>query len=249
MGNHPSVTADKIVFGSMRMHEYDYPIAYWVALFSQLHDLGITTFHSSTEYESFPMYCEALSVFYTQFPEKKIRHIVKLAEPNFHIQEFSEALMAEKVAEYCTKLQTDSLHCVQWMWRGNLSDHTVRLAAFNQQYPAIEAAVLKLKAQGLVENFHCFPYDTEFAKAAIEKEAIDGLVVYRNKMETEYDPALETAARLGKHNYIIRPLFGGEALKLENETPRSLLQFALDFPNIDGAVLSISAYEKIKQII
>lgn len=249
MGNHQSVTADKIVFGSMRMHEYDYPIDYWVTLFGQLHDLGITTFHSSSEYESFPMYCEALSIFHTQFPEKKIRHIVKLAEPHFHIQEFSEALMAQKVADYLEKLQTGSLHCVQWMWRGNLSDHAERLKAFNSQYPKIEAAAEKLKAKGLIENFHCFPYDTEFAKAAIQKKAFDGLVVYRNKMETENDQALQMAVELGKHNYIIRPLLGGQALKLENETPRSLLQFALDFPNIDGAVLSISAYEKVKQIL
>lgn len=249
MENHQSVTPDKIVFGSMRMHEYDYPIDYWVTLLGQLHDLGITTFHSSSEYESFPMYCEALSLFHKRFPEKKIKHIVKLAEPHFHIHEFSEELMVQKVAEYLEKLQTKSLHCVQWMWRGTISEPAQRLSNFNKEYPKIEAAVAKLKTQGLIENFHCFPYDIEFAKAAIQKSAIDGLVVYRNKMETENDEVLQMAVDSGKHNYIIRPLFGGEALKLEHETPRSLLQFALDFPNIDGAVLSISAYEKIKQIL
>lgn len=249
MANHPSVAADQIVFGSMRMHEYDHPIDYWVQLFSDLHDLGVTTFHSSSEYESFEMYCKALSVFYHRFPDKKIKHIVKLAEPNFHIHEFSRDAMMQKVDEYLVKLQTDSLYCVQWMWRGDLSNHPQRLENFEKSYPEIEKAVADLKSKNKIEHFHCFPYDLASAKFAIEQKAIDGLVVYRNKMETEYDEVLQIAADLGKRNYIIRPLFGGKALQLEGQTPRSLLQFALDFPNIDGAILSISSLEKIKQIL
>lgn len=233
----------------MRMLEYDFPVAYWVNLFSELHDLGITTWHSSTEYESFGLYCEVLADFSRQFPEKKIKHMVKLAEPHFHINEFSAELLNAKVSEYLEKLNTESLFCVQWMWRGELSDNPKRAQLFEESYPEIEKSVSDLKASGKIENFHCFPYDIGFAEAVLDKKAIDGLVVYRNKLETEYDLQLQKSAELGKKNFIIRPLFAGKALELKGETPKSLLEFALDFPNVEGAVLSISSVKKIKQIL
>lgn len=240
---------DKIIFGSMRMLEYDFPAAYWVNLFSDLHDLGVRTWHSSSEYESFELFCEVVGKFGKTFPDKPIRHMVKLAEPHFHVNTFDAGLLSQKVDEYLDKLQTDSLYCVQWMWRGDLSDNERRKALFLESYPAIEKAVAALKQSGKIENFHCFPYDAGFAQAALNTKAIDGLVVYRNKLETEYDGLLQQAARAGKRSFIIRPLFGGKALELESETPRSLLRFALDMPNVDGAVLSISSIEKITQIL
>lgn len=244
-----AMAPDKIIFGSMRMLEYDFPVAYWVDLFSGLHDLGVATWHSSVEYESFGLFCEVVSAFRKKFPEKKIRHMVKLAEPHFHVNRFDAGLLNEKVAEYLEKLQTDSLYCVQWMWRGDLSDNEGRKRLFLESYPEIEKAVTALRQSGKIENFHCFPYDAGFAQAALDKQAINGLVVYRNKLETEYDPLLQQAARAGKRNFIIRPLFGGKALELEGETPRSLLRFALDMPSVDGAVLSISSIGKITQIL
>ncbi len=232
----------------MRMLEYDYSKAYWVKLFSDLHDLGIRIFHSSTEYESFGFYCEVLDEFYRNYPEKKIAHIVKLAEPHFHVNEFSQTLFDEKVNEYLKKLQTDSLFCVQWMWRGDLSDNEQRKALFLDASDAISKAVSKSKSDGKIENFHCFPYDMAFADAAISQDFIDGLVVYRNILETEADEVLKRAYDLGKTNFIIRPLFAKKALE-SNKTPKQLVEFALDFPGVEGAVLSISSVEKIKQIL
>lgn len=240
---------DKIIFGSMRMLEYDFPAAYWVNLFSDLHDLGVRIWHSSSEYESFGLFCEVVDKFRKTFPDKPIKHMVKLAEPHFHVNTFDAGLLNQKVDEYLKKLQTDSLYCVQWMWRGDLSDNERRKALFLENYPAIEKAVAALRQSGRIENFHCFPYDAGFAQAVLNSKAIDGLVVYRNKLETEYDELLQQAAQAGKHSFIIRPLFGGKALELEGETPRSLLRFALDMPNVDGAVLSISSIGKITQIL
>lgn len=244
-----AMAPDKIIFGSMRMLEYDFPAAYWVNLFSELHDLGIRIWHSSSEYESFDLYCDVMAEFQKQFPNKVVKHMVKLAEPHFHVNEFSETLFEEKVDDYLRKLDAESLFCVQWMWRGDLSDNENRRKLFLESYPEIEKSVQKLKQNRKIENFHCFPYDVNFAEAVIDKPAVDGLVVYRNKLETEYDNLLEESARNGKSNFIIRPLFAGKALELEGETPRSLLQFALGKAGVEGAVLSISSVDKIKQIL
>lgn len=88
-----------------------------------------------------------------------------------------------------------------------------------------------------------------FAEAAVNQNFIDGLVVYRNVLETEADAVLQLSSDLGKKNFIIRPLFGGKALEAQRQTPKDLVEFALDFPNVEGAVLSISSLEKIKQIL
>jgi hypothetical protein len=135
------------------------------------------------------------------------------------------------------------------MWRGDLSDNEKRKRLFLEASDAISKSVHDLKAQGKIENFHCFPYDMDFAEAAVNRDFIDGLVVYRNVLETEADEVLRLSSDLGKKNFIIRPLFGGKALGATHQTPKDLVEFALDFPSVAGAVLSISSLEKIKQIL
>ena len=243
------ITPKDIVFGSMRMLEYDYSLAYWVDLFSKLHDAGVTKFHSSIEYESFSFYCDVLTVFYQEYPEKKIKHIVKLAEPSFHEHQFNQEQLFNKVEEYLLKLNTEKLYGVQWMWRGNLENHQERLLNFTSQYSNIKESIIALKENHKIDNFFCFPYDANFANSVIQQEQIDGLIVYRNVFETEYDDTIDLSASLNKKNYILRPLFGGKAVSHDNKSPKELVQWALDFSKIEGAIISISSIAKFEEII
>lgn len=243
------VSPKNLVFGSMRMLEYNYPLEYWVTLFNDLYENGVTTFHSSDEYESFPFFCEALSVFQQQHPTKKVKHIVKIAEPHFHVQSFDANLLEEKINTYCLRLNVSKIDVVQWMWRGNLENHQERESLFETFYPKMEQAILQLKSKNTIDQFCCFPYNPEFALAAIQKSQIDGLVVYRNIQEQEYDTALQLAAKLDKKSYVLRPLNAGKALKENNDTPSTLVNWSLDLPNIEGAIVSISSLSKLNEII
>lgn len=249
MNYNNSILPENIVFGSMRMLEHDYSLEHWVDLFQDLYDSGVTTFHSSNEYESFALFCEALAVFQKKNPEMRIKHIVKIAEPHFHINSFDANLLEEKINEYCRHLNVSTIDVVQWMWRGDLQDNAAREQLFEEYYPEMEKAILYLKQSNKINQFCCFPYNVEFALSAIKKEHIDGLIVYRNVIEQEYDTALELAAKLNKKSYILRPLNAGKALNIENQSPKSLVQWALDFPNIEGAIISISSISRLKEII
>jgi hypothetical protein len=241
--------SQKLVFGSMRMLEYSYSLEYWVDLFEDLYDFGVTTFHSSNEYESFPFFCKVITVFQKKNPDKKIHHIIKIAEPHFNINTFDANLLEGKINEYCRNLNVSSIENIQWMWRGNLQNNVQREQLFDRNYPEIEKAILNLKKTNKIKKFYCFPYNLDFALSAIKKDQIDGLIVYRNVLEKEYDTALKLGAKLNKKSYIIRPLNAGKALSGVNQSSKSLVQWALNFPNIEGAIISISSVSRLKEII
>jgi hypothetical protein len=244
-----NILPERLVFGSMRMLEYDFTLEYWVELFQHLYDSGVTTFHSSNEYESFSLFCKAYTIFQKKNPDKKIKHIVKIAEPNFNINFFDANLLNMKINEYCSSLNVNSLDIVQWMWRGNLQDNVEREQLFDKYYPEIEKTILNLKQTNKIQKFCCFPYNVDFALSAIKKEHIDGLIVYRNVFENEYETSLELAAKLNKNSYIIRPLNAGKALDKDIHTSKSLVHWALNFPKIEGAIISISSLSKLNEII
>ena len=72
-----------IVFGTMRMNEHSHSDSYWVELFYKMHKKGIKMHHVSLEYDSYDRYCSILKIFNSKYPQLKVHHIVKLAEPNF----------------------------------------------------------------------------------------------------------------------------------------------------------------------
>ena len=54
------VVHSKLIFGTMRMSEYDYSVSHWVDLFNKMHDSGIFVHHVSSEYESYFFYITVL---------------------------------------------------------------------------------------------------------------------------------------------------------------------------------------------
>lgn len=238
-----------IVFGSMRMYEYDYSNQHWVNLFNVMYEKGINIHHVSNEYESFNLYCDVLKEFNNIYPEKRIKHIVKLAEPHFDSNIFVPELLLLKINEYRQALQIENeLFGIQWMWRGSLSDDLSRCKQFNDSEIQIKNYISFLKREKLIERFYVFPYSIIFAQAVLKIENVyndffDGFIVYRNYMELEYDTILDESK---KSNLILRPLNAGKTLDEQNAKDSFL--FALSHKNVSAGIISISSVAKLNEI-
>jgi len=238
----------KIIFGSMRMIEYNYSIDYWVDLFKKLFYRGVKIHHVSNEYKSFSLYIIAYNKFKKLYPDYNIKHIVKLAEPHFSDETFSQQRLFDKVSFYLNKLNSEKLYGIQWMWRSTSPNSKV-IEEYNLKILTIRNAFDKLKENKQIENLFVFPYFKEFAFATLEADKLnfnffDGFIVYRNKKEIIFDDILRTTPKI---NLILRPLFGG---KLDNSiSPREAIDFSLKIDNVEGAIVSISSLKKLIQLL
>jgi hypothetical protein len=237
-----------LALGTMRMPDVERSKAEWLDFLSKAHALGVQSLHSSIEYDSFPL----LSSLMTQVTKLgsflKFRHIAKLAEPSFNDRDFDASRLRHKVEAYLSALSTPVLHDVQWMWRQNLNDDELRVADFERHLDSIAEEVSRLKSDGLIERFFCFPYSIAFGHVALEHEAIDGLIVYRNVQETEYDLLIDRSFEVSKPCHIIRPFNAGAATATDQRTHADYLAFAIDKPAIECAILSSNRIDHLEQL-
>ena len=223
----------------MRMLEHDYDDKHWLDLFLAMYEKGIRTHHVSYEYNSFDKYSALLSSFVNKYPDKPIKHIVKLSEPNFSHGTFRENRLEKRIKNYKEKLQTNHIHTLQWMWRGNLKNEKERLISFKRDIKLLRGFVEKSKKKQLFKNFFVFPYTRIFAKVCINIDFIDGFTFYRNRSETYYDDLIDECGKVNKKCIVIRPFFAGK--EFENaRSPISLISYALNIKPIIGAIASIS---------
>jgi hypothetical protein len=214
-----------------------------------MYEKGIHIHHVSNEYESFKLYCNVLNEFYNVYPEKRIKHIVKLAEPHFDSNIFNSELFLLKINDYRQVLQVENeLFGIQWMWRGNLSDDLLRCKQFNNSGIQIKDYISYLKRERLIGKFYIFPYSVGFAQTVVNMENMhngffDGFIVYRNYMELEYDSILNET---NKSNLILRPLNAGKTLIEQNA--KDSFRFALSHKNVSAGIISISSVEKLNEI-
>jgi hypothetical protein len=233
----------------MRMCEYDYSNSYWVNLFNEMYEKGIVIHHVSNEYESFKFYSNVLNKFYDVYPKKRIKHIVKLAEPHFDSNFFDPELLMLKINDYRQALQVEKeLFGIQWMWRGSLSDDVFRCKQFEKSGIQIKDYISLLKRNRLIGKFYIFPYSISFAKAVLKFENsysgfFDGFIVYRNFMELEFDSILNES---NKSNLVLRPLNAGKTLNVKNA--KDSFEFALSHKNVSAGIISISSVDKLNEI-
>jgi len=239
----------KLIFGTMRMTEYKYSVPYWVDLFNYMYDNGITVHHVSSEYDSYGFYLDVLSDFKSKYPKKQITHLVKLAEPHFDSNEFSSAQFQLKIDKYLSELNVSKLWGIQWMWRGDLNDEIKRLDNFNFFFKILYSIVFKLKKNNLIDGFYLFSYTYTFCELAISlskelnNSLFDGLTVYRNIQENEFDKYLDFFER----NIIIRPLFAG---KLDvSLSKKYLLEYSLNHGRVKNGIISISSFDKLNELL
>jgi hypothetical protein len=243
------VACSKLIFGTMRMTEYNYSVSHWVDLFKSMYDNGIRLHHVSSEYDSYFYYVCVLKEFNSKYPKNQILHLVKLAEPHFDSNKFNPKLFQTKVDKYLAELNVSKLWGIQWMWRGDLKNEISRLDNFKENIELLNSKVLELKNNSLIDGFYLFAYTNTFCDLAIslseqlDNILFDGLTVYRNILESEFDKYLDFFER----NIIIRPLFAG---KLKTSlSKKHLVEYALNHGTVTNGIISISSIDKLNELL
>lgn len=231
------------------MSEYDYSVAHWVDLFDKMHDSGIIVHHVSSEYDSYVFYMTVFKEFNLKYPKKQISHLVKLAEPHFDSNYFNPKLFQSKIDKYLTELNVSKLWGIQWMWRGDLKNESSRLDNFKENIVLLNSKVFELKKNNLIDGFYLFNYTNTFCELAIslskqfDNLLFDGITVYRNIQENEFDKYLDFFER----NIIIRPLFAG---KLETSlSKKQLVEYAFNHSRVTNGIISISSINKLNELL
>lgn len=236
------VALSPIAFGSMRLDERALDDDAWLALLRGAHDRGVTTLHSSTEYATFDRFCALVRRL-----DRPVQHIVKLADPHFGEDAFDAARFASRVAAYRERLGGARLDVVQWMWRGDLKDDPARCAGVRAQAAEIGAACAALRAAGAIGAVAPFPYTADFADAALDTGAFDGLTVYANPLEPESAPHVARAHELGLGAIALRPFAAGKALA--GQSARACVAGVLAMPGVACAVASFSSLAHLDELI
>lgn len=237
----------KIVLGTMRMSPDRLLQKDWVRLLLHAQHLGVARIHCSDEYESFPFFTRVLEEVRRSSPPFDFRFTVKLAEPHFSESDFEPKRFFKRIDCYRKALQTDQLDCVQWMWRGHMDNESGRLRGFYDATDQIFEVVERAKQQRLIKEFRCFPYTIEFAKQALEHPRVDGLAIYRNPLENEYDSLLARASVIEKSILVIRPFKAGEAFV--DLGVSKLIKFSSILPMVDGIVVSCSSILHLEECV
>jgi aryl-alcohol dehydrogenase-like predicted oxidoreductase len=240
------ISLSRLVFGSMRLNEKDLSDSDWQNLLRHSYDLGITTVHSSDEYESFPRFTKIVRELQTE--GLQFQHIVKLGEPHFGSNSFSTAQFNSRIESYCQALRVDKLDVVQWLWRGDLKDEASRLQGLAASQESLQQAIETARANATIGAFICFPYTISFAEAVISHDWCDGLSVYLNPLETEMQTLLPHLSTQEKSAIAIRPLAAAKALN-QNYSLQDCLTAAFASNSVTAAMVSWSSEQQLKSLL
>jgi aryl-alcohol dehydrogenase-like predicted oxidoreductase len=240
------VFLSRLAFGSMRLEEKSLSDKQWRDLLRHSYNQGITTLHSSDEYESFSRFARLVREL--QSDGLKFQHIVKLGEPHFGHKNFSSDRFESRINEYCQKLGVDYLDVVQWLWRGNLQDDPERLQGLLDNASSIDQAICLAKSSGIINAALCFPYTNTFAQMVLNYSWCDGLTIYLNPLEDEMSEFLPLLDYSNKAAISIRPLAAGKALK-QGYFLQDCLAAALPSPTVTSTIVSWSSVEQIQLLL
>jgi aryl-alcohol dehydrogenase-like predicted oxidoreductase len=238
------VDLSPLAFGSMRMELYPASDAHWERLLLLLVDGGVTTFHSSHEYQSYPRFCRLIKKIRRARPASPIEHIVKLAAPHFDEPRFDASLFRKRLESELKNLGAERIDVVQWLVRQTPNADEPRLAILRECLPDLETAWESFRAAGKVGALTSFPYSPRFAEKILESELCGGLTSYLNLAELEYGDWLDGLAKRGQGFIAIRPLCAGKIRE-----PKPALRFALLHPAVASAILSISSQSHAEEAI
>ena len=206
-------------------------------------DVGITSFHCSSEYETFPLFEQAWK---RRRNRSAASVIAKVGIPHFGESRFCARTFREKVDSYLKSLSLERLEVVQWLLRHDLRDETGRQRILAESEEEISALVADLKRAGKIAAFVSFPYTQGIAEAVLRMEHCDGLAVYVNPLEHEMDSAIESAAALGKGVVAIRPYAAGRIFSETELAASDALDHVFSFPAVVSAVVSASSIEHLE---
>jgi aryl-alcohol dehydrogenase-like predicted oxidoreductase len=240
------VQLSELTFGSMRMHERHLSEEHWQRLLTASLECGVSTCHSSSEYESFPLFCATLGRLDAK--ARRLQHIVKLADPHFGESAFEPGRLRARVDGYLSQLNAERLDVVQWMWRADLKDERSRIAGLEEQSGTIAATFAALKREGKIGAVVPFAYTDDFAERVIAMNWCDGLTVYLGPVETEARKFVDQARLLKRSIIALRPLAAGRAAE-GGWTTRRALCWTLDHEPVVTGVISYSSEEHLAQLL
>ena len=216
-------------------------------LLKQAINLGITTFHTSFEYETHKYFSDRFAEVKKNYPSIDFQHIVKLGEPHFDSKIFSQARFEKIIDDQLLALNTERIDIVQWLLRHTPNKDNLRIKVFEESSSLFTEIVLKLKQKGKIRSIGSHPYSKKFAERISDLEEIESWITYLNVIELEW-LKLQT-----KPFIAIRPLAAGKLLKntkiwqflnkhefFNSQTKlESLCLYPLLNPNVKSLILSI----------
>lgn len=208
---------------------------------------GVTSFHCSLEYETFPLFRDA----WRQVPSSAragATIVGKVASPHFGEDRFSAAAFRGKIEAYCEALSIERLDVVQWLLRYDLKQEEARLRIMAESAQEVAATVAELKREGRIGAFVGFPYTAAVGEELLAAEHCDGLALYVNPLERDMDHLVTAASDTGKSVLAIRPLAAGRLFAETQLTAADALDHVFGFPAVATAVVSVSSRRHLDQL-
>lgn len=240
-----------LCFGSMRLDPNRLSPSDAKTLVLHLLDRGVTTFHSSAEYETHAFFCKTLRAARIDRRTEDIVHISKIAVPHFEEPAFTGKRLREHVDAQLAELGAERLDIVQWLIRSKPIEDGPRLKLLAECAAELAVVWAELQREGKVGALASFPYSASFAASSLRLPTCAGLVTYLNLIELEAVAWLDDMRQNGQGFVAIRPLAAGRIGPdrfssmgiARNDLLRVALQFPLLHPAVASTVLSVSSIQ------
>ncbi|NDJ17889.1 aldo/keto reductase [Myxacorys almedinensis] len=206
---HTGIYLSPITFGSMRLAPDRVRLDLAVEMITRMAERGLTTFHSSHEYESYPFFCEVMQEFRSKKPSAEVVHIAKIAVPHFHDATFTGSRLSTLIEDQLRALGTERIDIVQWLVRHQPNEDEQRLTILAECQQALTATWERLHGEGKVGVLTSFPYSVPFAREVLKLPLCEGLVTYLNALELDMVPFLDAMEKAGQGYVAIRPFHAG----------------------------------------
>jgi hypothetical protein len=211
----------QVSYGSMRMAAGpDRPDP--AKLLLELHDAGIDTHHSSSEYESYLTYLAALEALTAT--GRSVQHIVKLAEPGFDDTRFDAPRLVAAVDCRLRELGVEQIAVLQWMCRTPepTSDPATAVVLHDQRVE-IDEAFLYLERSGKVGAVAVFPYTIGFQAIFDHELGVRPACTYLSLFERQHLHLLD-----GDRPFVALRPFAGASVRVVDSEEASVLESSAD---------------------
>lgn len=178
-------------------------------LLLHLADRGLTTFHSSREYDTHEFFASVLREVRRLRPGWTPIHVAKIGVPHFDESEFDPAKLEKIVDEQRGVLGTDTIHFVQWLVRSTPNTDERRLPILDRCAHALEDVWGRMQDRGSVDTLVSYPYSVPFMERVLDLPMVRGLATYLNLLEREPVPYLDRMYDDRRGLLAIRPLAAG----------------------------------------
>jgi aryl-alcohol dehydrogenase-like predicted oxidoreductase len=251
-----NLNLSKIIFGTMRLNKGSRECVSNLSLIENAFEFGINTFHISSEYNSYDLFCDLFNNLGKK--RNKFKFIVKLPVPHFEDEYVNAGLIRDRVENYLQDLNIQSIDCVQWILRSKPINDFDRIKVLESYNNDFEEEFVNLKNEGKIKTVLSFPYSNNFANEILKFNFIDGVVNYLNFLELESVDILNSLD--SKDLFIaIRPFLAGlftnkpdDKFSLKDITIRNKIKESLGLDSIALEELALSfplLHPKVSSVI